>query len=564
LKSYLENKLIVVCSFFLFAFFLRLSLLPHLIYDPAFIQPIADSKELNWLAHELANINAWQSTRPWFHVSGYAYFLALVYKILGFSVVRLAIVQYLLGSVCVCLVYLMAKRLIGSAAALFAGVLMSVYWMLLYTQSHVLSTNLSMPLNLLAIYCLLPPRESWYKYLIGGFLLGLSAAARPDALFFICIFWVWLVVKKLPLVAVLKYYGLFLLGAGLCVVPLFAQSQRINDNFKWEQTLGINLYIGSMPDYWGSDIYISLANRSELSEKFLQEQGQQYFDRQPTEREINSFFFSKTFDYIKEHPLQWAGFMAGKLVSVLIGIDYPRPEDVYFYDKHIRFGPFSFLQTWFICVLALTGMVLSRRQDPQKLLLPLLFLFSALPALFFNYKSRDLVPYIPFIILFSSYTFHSLIDSLQRKSSGDLAYIASTALALLTCVFWNPANISLPSKADAYHAIGSNLLNSQNPDEAQQYFLKALEIEPEHVIAINDLGVAYMTSGKFVLASETFQRALGFWTHPLFAANYEIAQKILMEGGTYDPWEGFPEQEKENTETYYRLFPYPYKGAMFP
>jgi 4-amino-4-deoxy-L-arabinose transferase-like glycosyltransferase len=548
----------------LFAFILRLSFLPHLIYDPAFIQPIAESKEFNWLAHELININAWQLSKPLFHASGYAYFLALVYKIVGFSVVRLAIIQYLLGSCCACLVYLLAKRLIGNAAAVFAGLHMSSYRMLLYTQCHVYSTNLSMPLNLLSVFYLMTGRESWHKYLICGLLLGLSAVVRPDAVLFICIFWVWLVARRLPLVAVFKYYALFLVGAGLCVIPLLAQSQQNKGNFDWNKALGANFYIGSMPDYWGSDIYVSFDKRSELWEKFLQEKGQEYVNREPTEREMNLFYFSKAFDYIKEHPFQWAGFMAGKLVSVLIGIDYPRPEDVYFYDKYIRFGPFSFIQTWFICVLALTGMTLSRRQEPQNLLLPLLFLASALPVLLFNYRSRDLVPYIPFIILFSSYTFQFLINSLQKKQTGEIAYIASTALALMTFVFWNPANISLPSRADAYHAIGSNLLTSQNPEEAQRYFLKVLEIEPKHVIAINDLGVAYMASGNFVLASETFQRALGFWTHPLFAANYDLAQKLLTEGGSYDPWDGFPDKEKVSADIYYHLFPFPYKGAIFP
>ena len=99
-------------------------------------------------------------TQLWHHMPGYAYFVALVYKILGFSVVRLAIVQYILGSLSACLVFLLVKRLINRWAALFAALLMSVYWMLIYTQSHVYSENLSMLLNLLRVYVLLFSRDS--------------------------------------------------------------------------------------------------------------------------------------------------------------------------------------------------------------------------------------------------------------------------------------------------------------------------------------------------------------------------------------------------------------------
>ena len=563
LKQYLENELFVGCSLFLFAFSLRLSFLPHLIDDPAFIQPILDSKEHNWLAHELINLNGWRMTKFWFHTPGYAYFMALVYKFLGFSVVRLAVVQYILGSLAACLVFFMVKRLINRGAALFAALLMSVYWMLIYTQSHVFSENLSMLLNLLTVNFLLFSRDSWRKYLCCGVLLGLSAAVRPEILLFAGVLWVWLLIRKLPVITVIRYYGLFVIGVCLCLLPLLIRNHQLSGNVKVQQLIGVNFYVGSMPEFKGSGIYLMFDSWQSLLEKFYLEREQADLTREPTEKELNSFYASKVIEYIRKHPLQWAGFMAGKIGSVLIGTDYPRSEDVYFYDKYIRAGPYELIQTWFICILAMIGIGLSLRQEPLKFTLPLLFLASYLPVLFFDYRSRFLISHMPLLIIFSSYALSVLIDHIQKKRLRDVASILSVALALFTCVAWNPMDIAWPSKAEAYHNIGSNFLYSEDPEEAKQYFRKTLGADPMYFIAINDLGVAYMTSGNFSLAAQTFQRAIDILPHPLFTANYQMALRLLEEGRAYDQWEGFPEEEKKSAELYYDLFPYPYEGAIY-
>ena len=561
LKPYFEDDTVVVCVIFLLALILRLSFLPHLIHDPAFVHPVVDCKEHNDLAFEILNINNWRINKFWYHTPGYAYFVAAVYKLLGHSVVRLAVIQYVLGSLAAALVYFMAKRLVNRWAGMLAGVLMSTYWMLVYTQSHVYSENLSMLLNLLCVYILVFSGDSWRKYLLSGMLLGASVVVRPEMLPFAGIVWVGLWVRRLAWRKIFKYYAWFIIGVAFCVLPLLLRNHQLSGHFMFREQIGVNFYMGSMPEYKGSNIYVKIGKYwEEVISKPYQRLG---YDRYLTETEMNAFYIKEVLDYMKRHPFSWAGFMAGKIFSVLIGIDFLRTEDVYFYERYIRATPFSLVQTWFICILALWGTVFSFKRERERFIFPLLILVSYLPALFFTYKTRYLVSLMPLLVLFAVYTLAAAAESVRRREWVALTTMICAVTLLYGGVRWNPLDIRWPSLSEMYYAIGVNFEYFGDYGKAEEYFVKALEVDPENLSAINDLGAVNMQTGQFARAAENFQRALRLKDDPLYHNNYRVALEYLKNGGDYNYEDFYSEEFRNRIVLYHYYFPYPYQGPIY-
>jgi len=564
LKAYFEDDVVVISVIFLFAFIVRLIFIPHLIFDPAFLHPVVDCKEHNDLAFKLLNLNDWRITEFWYHTPGYAYFVAVVYKILGHSVVRLAIVQYVLGSLCACLLYYIVKRLMNRWAAIFGAFLMSVYWLLIYTQAHVYSENLSMLFNLLMVYFLMFSADSWRKYLLSGLLLGLSVVVRPEILPFSLMILFWFLIKNLPFKKAALYYGLFVLGVALCVLPLMFKNYQFSGDFLIRKQIGVNFYMGSMPEYKGSNIYVSIGQEwSDVISIPYQEQNIDVRERMLSEKEINSYYVRKVLDFIKNNPLDWAAFMAGKVFSVVIGIDFLRTEDVYFYDKYIRSTPFSLIQTWFICILAVVGMFLSFLKEPKKYSLLYLFLGAYLCAMFFTYKTRYLVSHMPLIIIFSSYSFSYILEAIKKRNLRQFICVASAVLVLYGCVKWNPIDIVWPSKSEMHYVIGLSFDFYRDHDRAEEYYLKAIAEDPGNISALNYLGELYLDTGEYQKAISRFEQAVDVLDVEKYRNNYYLAVYYFENGGEYNSMKRYPEEFRKRVELYNYYFPIPYRGAIY-
>ena len=563
LKPYVEDDLTVICAIFLFALFLRLMFLAHLIYDPAFVLPIVDCKEHNQLAFELLNQNNWRLTKFGYHTPGYAYFVAVVYKILGHSVVRLAVIQYVLGSLCACLVYYMIKRLMDRCSALFGAFLMSVYWMLIYTQSHVYSENLSMLLNLSMVCLLMFSKDSWHKYSLGGLLLGLSVVVRPEMSTFAVIFIVWIVMRRLSWKRALLYYLLFILGASLSVVPLLIRNKQLSGEFLIRQQIGVNLFMGSMPEYKGSNIYISVGTQwDKIIRMPFRELDKT--DDELSEKERNAFYQGKVFDYIKNHPVEWSKFMAAKVFSVLAGIDFLRSEDVYFYDKFIRQTPFTLIQTWFICILAVIGILLSFLKDPRKYSLLYVYFGAYLFAMVFTYKTRYLVAHMPLIIIFASFAFYGLVEAIKRNNEWLILGLGSFFLALFLGVIYNPIDIVWPSQSEMNYVIAMNFDYHGDYPKAEGHFKKAIEIDPENKIAYVMLGNMYINTGEYQKAASLLETALKIIPGDQWISNlYNDAIYYMRSGGAEVYRENLSDEALFDRDPYRYYFRYPYEGPVY-
>jgi 4-amino-4-deoxy-L-arabinose transferase-like glycosyltransferase len=135
------------------------------------------------LVHGLGYINSAGRATAW-RPPAYPLFLAATYKILGVNVLRVTIVQALLGAVTVLLLIALASLLLDWRTALVAGLVAAVYPAFIWLPCVLLSENLSIFLLLLTLIAIVlylrTSRITWI--LVFGAICGLSSLVRSTNL----------------------------------------------------------------------------------------------------------------------------------------------------------------------------------------------------------------------------------------------------------------------------------------------------------------------------------------------------------------------------------------------
>ena len=116
----------------------------------------------------------------------YAYFVAIVYRVLGADPCRVFAVQLALGVVSNVLIYWIARHYFGNAAAAAAGLLAVFCSPLLYYEMKLVRTSLTVlvALALVHLVCRALARQAWARWLIVGAGVGLAMTLRVTFVLF--------------------------------------------------------------------------------------------------------------------------------------------------------------------------------------------------------------------------------------------------------------------------------------------------------------------------------------------------------------------------------------------
>ncbi len=107
------------------------------------------------------------ASKPVFYLGpAYPYFLAVIYSIFGTSALAACLVQVLLSSVSVGLIYYIGRRLFGPVTGLLAGLLAATYAMLIFFSGLILGATLIVFLNLMLLALLVSGLHApkWWKW----------------------------------------------------------------------------------------------------------------------------------------------------------------------------------------------------------------------------------------------------------------------------------------------------------------------------------------------------------------------------------------------------------------
>jgi len=141
-----------------------------------FDAPIMDAKYHDQWAQAIRHGQPFHQG-PYFRAPLYPYFLALIYSLFGHSYLAPRILQFLIGSLSVVLIYFLGKRTFGPAVGRIAAVLAAVYGTFIYFEGELLIPVLIIFLDLLLILAILSTEER-----PGGWRwLGCGVSARAGS-----------------------------------------------------------------------------------------------------------------------------------------------------------------------------------------------------------------------------------------------------------------------------------------------------------------------------------------------------------------------------------------------
>jgi tetratricopeptide (TPR) repeat protein len=530
MKAFLRKEGVFLLALFVIALGLRMIYLGQLQKGPMFDAPIMDAKyhdewarliSANWSDALLKGVTLHPGS-AYFRAPLYAHFLALIYTIFDQEFLAVRVIQFLIGSVSVLLIYFLGRRVFNPLVGKIAGVMAAIYGPFIYFEGELLIPVLILFLNLLLVLAILATgqRPGWWRWLGCGALLGLSAIARPTVLIFLVVLIPWMVVilrrrgQRWP--RNLWHLAGLLAGVVLLMLPIHIHNARMAQDFLPTMVSqgGVNFFIGNNPNSDGATAIVPGTRATWWGGYFDALQLAEEAEGHPLKAsQVSTYWFKRGLQFMRDEPAKAARLMAKKLALFWGGQEIANNKDIYFFSARrpltkllIRPGAID-LPFGLVAPLALAGMILAwRRREGRGAGLLALFVCSYMfGVILFFVNARFRLPVVPFLLPFAAYVLWVIFQK------GHLARAAfSIGLILFFGVLVN-ANLSgapLPSHAEAYNSIGSVYLGKKMYDQAEESFRLALEVEPRYVRAISGLAMIYDRTDRPGKAIEQWERAI--------------------------------------------------------
>jgi tetratricopeptide (TPR) repeat protein len=434
----------------------------------------------------------------------YPYFLGMVYKMLGPSLLAAKLVQSLAGSLTAGVVYLLGRRVFGAGVGLVAGLVAALYVPFIFTDTLLLFPVLATLLNALMLYFLYRGLARKARggvpsdFLVAGVFCGLSAAGNASVLAFapLAVGFV-LVYGGLPPAERMRRAAAVVAGIALVVVPITLRNYAVGRDFvPLTSNAGINFFIGNSakatgayvkPD--GLDIYTDPEGRA-IAERAVGH------SLKPSE--VSAWWTGRATSYIKAHPGAFAHNLARKVFFFWSVYEIPQIEHLPFerqYSWVLRLPTPSF---GIVCPLGIVGLVLAVRRRKEAWLLALFALAYPAAIIAFFVVARYRLPMVPALAVFAAYAALWMAAAARERRWRPLAWAAAGFVALFVLVHVNFYRIHpLNGFAQSYYRLGIIHEAKANLAAAEANYRKALEMDPAIVPAHVNLGILLSRQGRF-------------------------------------------------------------------
>ncbi len=482
---------------------------------------------------------------PYYRPPGYAFFLALIFKLCGDGPVCPRLFQFALGLGSVWMVGWLARRFFDRRTGLLAALGTAVYWIFIYYEGELVGVAGSVFLILLftcLLVCAATPR-SFTTYLPAGLALGLLSLFRPNALLFIppaALWAAWPVRRVSESRRLGTAAGGLLFGAAIVVLPVTIRNYAVSGEIIPIATnAGISFGVANNELSDGTTHFIpgignigSPFDWPRIVRKLEIAQG-----RPLGHGEASNYLTRRALRYALESPGQFLRLTGRKALLFWGPREIRNLREVYYARINsplLRLLPGNFP---LILALALLGGIMilgfpaanrgsgERRGAALIVLLALVYFLSMLP---FAAGARYRVPVIPYLIILSASAVRKAgaLFAARRWLPALGVVGAGTALYLLCSL--NPTGFQ-PSLEKWHYDRGLARLEAGQWEEAVLEFDRAIALESGYASAYVNRGVALQKAGKFALAAESYHRALQLEPASLPALK-NLADLLLEEG----------------------------------
>ncbi len=449
----------------------------------------------------------------YFHSSPlYPFFLALVSKLFGEGPHVLRLVQSLVGTLSVYLLFVLARLTVGRREAVIAAALAALYMPFVFFAADYLEITLVIAflLGSLILLVLAARRGSAWHAAAAGALLGLAGLGKPNLLLFAPVGALALVFLDRPTPAWpgirrrLVPAVLFFVATGLVILPATIHNYRAEGDFiPVSSNGGINLFIGnnsradgvfSVPPDMRFDLRIA-----------SRDVAQRATGRELTAGEVSAFWSGEAYRYIRSQPGDWLRLLGRKFALFWNHYEIPNHYQMQYVATFAPVLSFPLGAFAVVAPLGLLGLAvasLTRRRVRLLIVFGLTFMISVLP--FFITGRYRLAVAVP-LLVGAGVAVTAILDALLARRWRWLVGLTATLLVLSLCV-----NVDLIefNFAGSHNTVGAILGGRGDIAGAAVEFERALEAAPFDLSARYNLGTAMNELGQHDEAARHFRVAI--------------------------------------------------------
>jgi tetratricopeptide (TPR) repeat protein len=519
INNLLQNRNFIIVSLFLLALIFKFLIFflvtdPIIFYKyPYFAQSIVQGKDIG---ERMLDISPF-----------YLFVNILSYYIYGTNWEALVIVQVIIASLNSVLVFLIGEKFFGRPVGILAALLLIFYANLTIIDLTIEPESILIFINSLSILMLIKAGESnlnKYKYLLwfaAGCLIGLSVITKPNSLLFFAgvLIWVWLTGENYE--QKWKSAILLLVGVTIFVTPVTVRNYLKFDDFILTTADGGKVF------YHGNGPGANGMGRSDLPfQGFIEEKKNDpdaaHAMFRETARAISgyplkpsqcaSFWFDRTWDYIKSDPSQWFSLELRKFY--LFWNKYEVHDIDSNYKNYVTLTKMPLINFGVISVLGILGMLLSVKSFRETFLLYWMIFSYLVTTLVFFASSRYRIPAAPFFAVFAAYTIAYLFDLLKKKKIKKTGIMLSAlvAIGLLTNIPYREEIARYDRWQEAtrvHYSLGASIFFKKGMyEKAIAELNKTIALEPDFVPAYNMLGKSYALLNNLKQAEINFRQVI--------------------------------------------------------
>lgn len=453
----------------------------------------------------------------------YGLFIALNYKLLGANLFLPLLLQNVFGAISCGLIYLIATRVYSRPVALIAGLCAALFGPLIYFDSEVLPTSLTIVLALTAIWAMIMFETSrrWVYPLAAGAALAVAAANAPEVLVLAVVLFIWLIRLRTPDRVNRGQIVAFALAVILPLVPILIRSYEIGrETVPFLTDVGVRLAVANNPDADGRDFRLPHS---------VDEPGQSYLNavnaanrtngREVPLQNFGSFWAGRALASVSAHPVDWLKLELRKLALLISGYEIALDKPLYYYAQQ---SPVLSWLLWdsgiafplgIILPLALLAALGPRQSRQGQFPLQALAVVFAAAVLIFSPFSHQRLPAIPAVIIWGAAGIWGMVTLVRagdfRRFYGNLVLFVIAFAAVNGIIYAFGPEVRINSELEGRVYTGNAYLTANVMEPARLEFEEAAKADPRSPRPHSGLASVYMRLGNDSLAMLSSLRAAG-------------------------------------------------------
>jgi 4-amino-4-deoxy-L-arabinose transferase-like glycosyltransferase len=451
---------------------------------------------------------------------GYAYFIALVYKVFGVNPVNIIISQFVLGSIICVLVFYLGLFLFNKQTGLISSGLFCFYGYSYFTEGLILSSTLITVSLILFVLFLIKAQKtaSWYYWLVSGLFLGLAVLGRGNNLVFVPVILLWMLFDK-RILSINKKLGWFVVGLFLILFPVTLRNYIVNKEFVLTTVHGgLNFYKGNNKNSPGC-FYIEPFESPNpvLQTKSYQTEAVRRTNQDLSLAQSSNYWFKQGKKFIVKSPVDWLQLTVKKVIMLLNNREIPLNYDYDLFRTRINFLKITWLTFGLMLSLSIVGLILNIKKKSLSISITtyciIIYFFS---IIMFFVCGEYRYPMVPLLIPFAGFTITETYRFVKTGTYGKVVFV--TCLLLITYLLTNhdfypakfnnkTANVQ-PDNIELKIVDGRQRLAAKNYVRAAELFNQVLVTQPKNKGVYNDLGITYCNLGDYKKAKSCFESAL--------------------------------------------------------